>query len=59
MKKECSICKKECSICKKECSICKKEFEATSEHQTICSDACKQEALAKLDQGSDECLSCQ
>jgi endogenous inhibitor of DNA gyrase (YacG/DUF329 family) len=44
---------------KKECAICKKEFEATSEHQTICSDACKQEALAKLDEGSDECLSCQ
>ena len=44
---------------KKECAICKKEFEAESEFQTICSDECKQEALAKLDEGSDECLSCQ
>jgi len=44
---------------KKECSICKKEFETENEHQTICSDACKQEALANLDRGSDECLSCQ
>jgi hypothetical protein len=44
---------------KKECAICKKKFEAVNEFQTICSDACKEEALAKLDRGSDECLSCQ
>jgi len=25
----------------------------------FCSDECKQEALADLDNGSDECLSCQ
>ena len=44
---------------KKECAICKKEFETTLEHQTICSNECKQQALAELDRGSDECLSCQ
>jgi len=44
---------------KKECVICKKEFEAANEFVTICSDECKKEALAKLDEGSDECLSCQ
>ena len=44
---------------KKECAICKKEFDAAHEFQTICSDECKQEALAKLDRESDECLSCQ
>ena len=44
---------------KKECAICKKEFEAMNDFQTICSDECKEEALATLDRGSDECLSCQ
>ena len=44
---------------KKQCSICKKEFETEQEHQTICSEQCKQEALARLDESSDECLSCQ
>lgn len=44
---------------KKECAICKEEFEASNEFQTICSEECKQEALTKLDRGSDECLSCQ
>jgi len=43
----------------KECAICKEKFEAKDEHQTICSDECKQEALAQLDANSDECLSCQ
>ena len=43
----------------KECAICKEKFEAQDEYQTICSDECKQEALAKLDSSSDECLSCQ
>lgn len=44
---------------KKECAICKKEFEAANQFQSICSDECKEEALKKLDEGSDECLSCQ
>jgi len=44
---------------KKKCAICTKEFEIEQEHQTICSEQCKQEALARLDEGSDECLSCQ
>jgi len=43
----------------KECAICKKEFEAVNEFQSICRDECKQKALAELDRGSDECLSCQ
>jgi len=41
------------------CSQCKEEFESDNEHQTICSEQCKQQALAELDRGSDECLSCQ
>ena len=43
----------------KECAVCKQEFETAQEHQTICSDECKQQALAELDKNSDECLSCQ
>ena len=43
----------------KKCAICKKEFEAVNQFQSICSDECKEEALKKLDEGSDECLSCQ
>ena len=44
---------------KKECSICEKEFETDNEHQSICSEVCKEVALSKLDSSSDECLSCQ
>jgi len=43
----------------KKCAECKKEFEAADEHQSICSQECKEIALAKLDRYSDECLSCQ
>ena len=43
----------------KQCQQCKKEFETQDEIKAFCSDKCKQEALAKLDEGSDECLSCQ
>ncbi|MEL0214482.1 MAG: hypothetical protein VW948_01720 [Burkholderiaceae bacterium] len=43
----------------KKCQQCKKEFEAANEFISLCSDECKQEALAQLDKGSDECLSCQ
>ena len=44
---------------KKECKQCKEEFETENQIQVFCSDECKQEALAALDSGSDECLSCQ
>ena len=44
---------------KKNCKQCKKEFETTDELNVFCSDECKQEALADLDNDSDECLSCQ
>jgi len=44
---------------KKECSVCEKEFETDNEHQSICSEVCKEVALSKLDSSSDECLSCQ
>lgn len=43
----------------KQCSICKEDFETTDETKSFCSDECKQEALARLDSNSDECLSCQ
>lgn len=43
----------------KQCSQCKQEFETQDEIKVFCSEECKQEALAALDQGSDECLSCQ
>ena len=44
----------------KKCQECSKDFEAgENEIRPFCSDECKQEALAKLDQSSDECLSCQ
>mgnify|MGYP000844138425 CR=1 FL=1 len=44
---------------KKECKQCKKEFELKDELDLFCSQDCKEEALAALDLGSDECLSCQ
>jgi hypothetical protein len=43
----------------KNCNKCKKEFEAKEELDMFCSYNCKQEALAELDNDSDECLSCQ
>jgi len=43
----------------KECRQCKKEFRTEKETQAFCGDECKQEALAALDSGSNECLSCQ
>jgi len=43
----------------KNCKQCKKEFEPKDELDMFCSDDCKQEALAALDNDSDECLSCQ
>ena len=44
---------------KKKCAVCKEEFEAANEFQSICSEECKEKALAELDRGSNECLSCQ
>ena len=46
-------------LMKKNCNQCKAEFEAKQESDLFCSQECKQEALAELDSGSDECLSCQ
>lgn len=43
----------------KECPQCKQKFVPITEIQSFCSNQCKQEALAELDKGSDECLSCQ
>ena len=43
----------------KQCSQCNKEFETDNPIKAFCSDECKQEALAELDKGSDECLRCQ
>jgi hypothetical protein len=43
----------------KNCKQCKKEFEAKDELDLFCSQDCKEEALAALDNDSDECLSCQ
>jgi endogenous inhibitor of DNA gyrase (YacG/DUF329 family) len=44
----------------KKCQQCRKDFEAEMDDiRAFCSDECKQEALAQLDKGSDECLSCQ
>lgn len=43
---------------KKECEKCKEVFETSNEATTYC-ESCKQEILAELDNGSDECLSCQ
>ena len=44
----------------KKCQQCSKDFEAEKDEiKAFCSDDCKQEALAALDSGSDECLSCQ
>lgn len=43
----------------KKCIECKEEFETENEMKEFCSAECKQEAIARLDQGSDECLSCQ
>jgi hypothetical protein len=44
---------------KKNCKQCKKEFEPKDELDMFCSQDCKEEALADLDNDSDECLSCQ
>lgn len=42
------------------CQECGKEFEKKPEDiKVFCRNDCKQEALAKFDSGSDECLSCQ
>ena len=41
----------------KNCKQCKKEFEAKEEFDMFCSRDCKEEALADLDNDSDECLS--
>ena len=43
----------------KNCNQCKKKFEAKDELDMICSEDCNEEALADLDNDSDECLSCQ
>jgi hypothetical protein len=43
----------------KNCNKCKKEFEPKDELDMFCSQDCKEEALADLDNDSDECLSCQ
>jgi hypothetical protein len=43
----------------KNCKQCNKEFQAKDELDQFCSQDCKEEALAELDSGSDECLSCQ
>jgi hypothetical protein len=47
------------SIMMKQCKQCKKEFEPKDELDLFCGQDCKEEALAELDSGSDECLSCQ
>jgi hypothetical protein len=44
---------------KKICIQCTAEFEAKQDSDLFCSPGCKQEALAELDSGNDECLSCQ
>jgi len=42
------------------CQQCGKDFEKQPDDiKAFCSNDCKQEALAELDKGSDECLSCQ
>tara|TARA_E500000318_G_scaffold50639_1_gene47412 strand:- start:370 stop:510 length:141 start_codon:yes stop_codon:yes gene_type:complete len=42
------------------CQECEKDFEKQPDDiKVFCSNDCKQEALAKFDSGSDECLSCQ
>ena len=43
----------------KKCKQCEKEFEPKDELDIFCNQDCKEEALAELDSGSDECLSCQ
>jgi hypothetical protein len=43
----------------KKCKQCEKEFQPKDELDQFCSQDCKEEALAELDSGSDECLSCQ
>jgi hypothetical protein len=44
---------------KSNCRQCKKEFDTNDPREFYCSKQCKEEALAELDNGSDECLSCQ
>tara|TARA_S200002703_G_scaffold121421_1_gene107284 strand:- start:324 stop:464 length:141 start_codon:yes stop_codon:yes gene_type:complete len=42
------------------CQQCGEDFEKQPDDiKAFCSENCKQEALAALDSGSDECLSCQ
>ncbi len=42
------------------CNQCGKDFpKEPDEVKVFCSQECKEEALAALDRGSDECLSCQ
>jgi hypothetical protein len=43
----------------KKCKQCEKDFQPKDELDLFCSQDCKEEALAELDSGSDECLSCQ
>jgi hypothetical protein len=43
----------------KKCKQCEKEFQPKDELDLFCGQDCKEEALAELDSGSDECLSCQ
>lgn len=44
----------------KKCVQCGKDFEGQPDDpKTFCSEECRQEAIAELDKGSDECLSCQ
>jgi len=54
-----SLLKKLLQKNEKKCKQCKKEFEAKDELDIFCSQDCKEEALADLDNDSDECLSCQ
>jgi len=42
----------------KKCDKCESEFVAYSTESKLCEE-CKQQALAELDNDSDECLSCQ
>ena len=42
------------------CQQCGEDFEKQPDDiKGCCSENCKQEALAELESGSDECLSCQ
>ena len=41
------------------CKQCNEKFEQVDEMDMFSGQDCKEEALAELDSGSDECLSCQ